>query len=608
MKEFLRIVRYSRNINTRLVLFLVCATIGAMFTTITYVSIKPMMDVLFEKVDLVDKPLPSQFTPTADYFIDVFQHYFVEIVKAGGQVQALMFVCVFIASSVLIGNAFRYAERIIASKIRLDVVRNLRAMIFKNVTRMQMSFFNEQRKGDLISRFTNDVAEVESAVMNAFKAVLKEPITLTMAFSALFYISPKLTLFTLIVVPLIGGVLGEIVRRLKKQARLSQDSLGRVVNILEETFGGMRVVKAFNARTYIIDRMEEENQFNQKVNMSMAYKNELASPVSEFLGVCVVSIVIYFGGQIALSGDSQLDGGDFLAFLAVFASIIQPVKSFAQGLTQLQKGIASARRIFEITDMQPAIEDKPDAVELASFSDSIEFVNVGFAYTQKPVLQDVSFKIAKGKMVALVGPSGGGKSTIADLVPRFYDPLTGEVRIDGVSLKDYKVDSLRHHMGIVTQESILFNDTIYNNIAFGMAGATREAVIEAAKIANAHEFIVKTENGYDTVIGERGSKLSGGQRQRLSIARAVLKNPPILIMDEATSALDSESERLVQDAIFKLMENRTSLVIAHRLSTIQHADEILVVQDGKIVQRGTHAQLMAMGGLYRKLNEIQSGD
>lgn len=608
MKTFFRILRYSKNLRSRAALFVLFATLGSLLTTITYASVKPMMDVLFNQVEAsVVPPIPT-FSMTPDYFIGLFRHYFIGVMSEYGKVNALLFVCIFIASVMLFGNTLRYLERILASKIRLEVVKNLRTDIFRNITRMQIGFFNQHRKGDLISRFTNDVAEVESSVMNTFKAVLKEPIQIIIAFAALFYISPQLTLFTLIVVPLIGGVLGEIVRRLKKQAKLSQDSLGRVVSILEETFGGMRVVKAFNARSFILKKMEDENEFNRRVNMSMSYKNELASPVSEFLGMCIVATIIYFGGKIALQPGSSIDGGTFLAFLALFASVIQPIKSFSQGLTQLQKGIASARRIFDVTDMQPAIEDKPDSIELKEFKESIEFKHVTFAYDQKPVLKDINLLIPKGKMIALVGPSGGGKSTLADMVPRFYDIGGGELLIDGKSLKDYQIESLRKQMGVVTQESILFNDTIYNNIAFGMNNATKESVIEAAKVANAHDFIMQTENGYDTVIGERGSKLSGGQRQRLSIARAVLKNPPILIMDEATSALDSESEKLVQEALFKLMKNRTSVVIAHRLSTIQHADEIVVVQDGRIVERGTHSQLISQDGLYRKLSEIQNTD
>jgi subfamily B ATP-binding cassette protein MsbA len=339
--------------------------------------------------------------------------------------------------------------------------------------------------------------------------------------------------------------------------------------------------------------------------MSMSYKNEMASPVSEFLGVIIVASIVYYGGTRILGGDQQLTASQFLGFLTVFASIIQPAKSFAQGITSMQKGIASARRIFEVIDLEPVIENKPDAIELKDFKSGIEFRNVNFAYDTQPVLKNVNLSIPKGRMVALVGASGGGKSTLADLVPRFYDPSSGEVCIDGISLRDYDIESLRRQMGIVTQESILFNDTIFNNIAFGMPNVSRDAVMEAAKIANAHDFIMQTDKGYETFIGERGSRLSGGQRQRLSIARAVLKNPPILILDEATSALDSESEKLVQDALFNLMKNRTSLVIAHRLSTIQHADEIIVIQDGQIAERGTHAQLNARGGVYQKLSDIQ---
>lgn len=605
MKTFFRILGYSRNLRRRIILFLILSTLGVVISSISLVSIQPMMTVLFDQVQATEAPPIPEFSLSVGYFVGLFQHYFIGVVIEFGKLKALLFVCGVIISAVLLGNTFRYFERIIASKVRLDVVRNLRSAIFQNITKMQIGFFNNHRKGDLLSRFTNDVAEVESAVMNSLKAVLKEPITIIVYFGLLFYISTKLTLITLIVVPVIGGVLGEIVRRLKKQAPMSQQSLGRVVSILDETFGGMRVVKAFNARSYVVSKMEEENRNNNDINMSMAYKNELASPVSEFLGVCIVSVVLFLGGQAVMDG--ELAPATFFAFLALFASIIQPVKAFAQGLTQLQKGMASARRIFEVTDMQPAIEDKQGATTLDEFRENIEFKNVSFAYDQKQVLNDINLIIPKGKTVALVGPSGGGKSTLADLVPRFYDVVTGEVAIDGTNIKDYKIESLRKHMGIVTQESILFNDSIYNNIAFGLTSATMESVIAAAKIANAHDFIMQTEKGYDTVIGERGSKLSGGQRQRLSIARAVLKNPPILIMDEATSALDSESERLVQDALFKLMKNRTSLVIAHRLSTIQHADEIVVVQEGKIVERGTHTQLMGREGLYRKLNEIQTG-
>jgi subfamily B ATP-binding cassette protein MsbA len=445
---------------------------------------------------------------------------------------------------------------------------------------------------------------MENTVVNAFKAV-KEPITLIIYIAVLFSISAKLTLFTLVVLPLTGGVISTIIKRLKKRAVQSQETMGRIVNILDETFSGMRVINAFNARNFLLKKIEKETTFHRKVNLSISRKNELASPLSEFLGVVVVAFILYYGGQWVLSGTGELTPSSFILFLTFYASMIQPAKNFSNGITSLQKGIVSAQRIFSTIDTESAIQSKPDAVHLPAFEKQIEFRNVSFAYENEFVLRDINLVVEKGKTIALVGPSGGGKSTLADLIPRFYDPTQGEVLLDGISLKDYELDSLRKQMGVVTQESILFNDTIFNNIAFGMENVKEEDVIHAAQVANAHDFIMQTENGYQTFIGERGSKLSGGQRQRLSIARAVLKNPPILILDEATSALDSESERLVQDALNNLMKNRTSIVIAHRLSTIQHADEIIVIQKGHIAERGRHDELIQRDGLYRKLKDIQ---
>jgi subfamily B ATP-binding cassette protein MsbA len=605
VKIFFRILGYSPNLISRFIQFFIYSIIGVIFSAITLMAVMPLLEVLFNQVQSSVIPAVPDFSFTTGYFIALFQHHFIRIIQEYGKPEALLFVCAFIISSMLIGNTFRYLERLIASRLKLDVVRNLRSAVFTNITRLQISFFNDNRKGDLLSRFTSDVQEVESGVMNSLKAVFKEPITLIVYFVILFAISAQLTLLTLIVLPVIGGVLGEIVRRLKKEAAQSQESLGRVVSTLEETFSGMRVVKAFNARKYIIGKMNEENDFNTRVNMSMARKNELASPVSEFLGVVIVAGILYYGGKQILGGDPEFSASQFIGFLTIFASIIQPAKAFSQGLTSLQKGIASARRIFEVIDLEPAIENKPNAVELKEFKSRIEFRNVSFAYDKKLVLRNIELNITKGKTVALVGASGGGKSTLADLVPRFYDPTSGEVCIDGIDIRDYDIESLRKHMGIVTQESILFNDTIFNNIAFGMPGVSEGAVKHAAQIANAHEFIMQTPNGYNTFIGERGSRLSGGQRQRLSIARAVLKNPPILILDEATSALDSESEKLVQEALFNLMKNRTSIVIAHRLSTIQHADEIVVIHDGEVAERGNHGSLINKDGIYRKLIDIQ---
>ena len=549
MKTFFRVLSYAPNFKSQLVLFFIYSILGIIFGAFNIVLAMPLLSVLFKaKKQAVEIPALPDFTLSVDYLVQTFNHYFIRIVVENGPLNALLFVCALIMICVFLANTFRYLERIMATKIRVDLVKNMRMDIFKNISLLHIGFFNSERKGDLISRFTNDVQEVETAVMNSLKAVLKEPITIVVYFVVLFIMSPKLMVFTLLVLPITGGVLAEIIKRLKRQAKLSQESLGRIVNILEETFSGMRVIKAFNARNFVIKKIEDESLHYRKVSKSMAYKNELASPVSEILGVMIIVGIIFFGGSLVLK-DGSLEPEVFLTFLAVFSMIIQPAKNFSNGITSLQRGSASAERIFAVIDTEPAIKSKPDAKHLQEFKDSIEFKNVSFAYDKEFVLKDINLRIEKGKTFALVGPSGGGKSTLADLVPRFYDPSDGEVLLDGISLQDYEIESLRKQMGVVTQESILFNDTIFNNIAFGMEHVKEEDVMHAAKVANAHEFIVQSENGYQTMIGERGSKLSGGQRQRLSIARAVLKNPPILILDEATSALDSESERLVQDAL-----------------------------------------------------------
>ena len=608
MKTFFRVLSYAHQLPSKLVLFFTYSILGIIFGAFNIVLVIPMLEVLFDQTGKVATvPVLPPFSMTSDYLIAVFNHYFLSIIFDHGRLNALLFVCALIVVCVVLANFLRYMERVMATKIRVDLVKNIRMDIFKSVSLLHIGYFNSERKGDLISRFTNDVQEVENAVMNSLKAVMKEPITIIVYFFVLFTISPQLTLFTLLVLPITGGVLAEIIKRLKKQATQSQESLGRIVNILDETFSGMRVVKAFNARNFVINKIEQESLYYRKVNKSLSYKNELASPVSEILGVMIIAGIIFFGGNMVLSDASSLKPSSFLGFLAVFTMIIQPAKSFSNGITSLQKGTASAERIFAVVDTKPLIRNKSNAIPLRQFEKEIEFKNVSFAYDKEFVLRDINLKVEKGKTIALVGQSGGGKSTLADLVPRFYDPSEGEVCIDGISLTDYEIESLRKQMGVVTQESILFNDTIFNNIAFGMAEASQEAVEKAARIANAHDFIMQTENGYQTFIGERGSKLSGGQRQRLSIARAVLKNPPILILDEATSALDSESEKLVQEALFNLMKNRTSIVIAHRLSTIQHADEIIVIQGGQIMERGTHDQLSRQDGLYRKLSDIQKG-
>ncbi|MBX2957891.1 MAG: ABC transporter ATP-binding protein [Cyclobacteriaceae bacterium] len=605
MNTYIRILKYAPGLTPRLIQFFVFSTLGVLFSASYLGLIMPMMEVLFDDKSGAVVPALPDFSFTVDFLKGYFRHHFIQIIVDHGRVNALLFVCISIVSCVFLANLFRYAERMAASRIKVDIVKNMRMDIFSNVTRLHLGYFHSNRKGDLISRFTNDVGEVENSVVSSLKSVLKEPITIIVYLTILFMISVKLTLFTLILLPVTGGIVAEIIKRLKRKAKQSQEAMGRIVNILDETFGGMRVIKAFNARNFILGKMESETSYHRKVNLSIARKNELSSPVSEFLGVIIVALILYYGGQLVMSGDQELRPEVFMGFLAFYASMIQPAKNFSNGITSLQKGTVAAQRIFSVVDTAPAIHDKPGATILQQFKDSIEFKGVSFSYDKESVLKNINLKIEYGKTIALVGPSGGGKSTLADLIPRFYDPTQGQVLLDGISLADYNLDSLRAVMGVVTQESILFNDTIFNNIAFGMANVKEEDVIHAAKVANAHDFIMQTEERYDTLIGDRGSKLSGGQRQRLAIARAVLKNPPILILDEATSALDSESERLVQDALTNLMKNRTSVVIAHRLSTIQHADEIIVLQDGQIVERGKHDDLVQQNGLYKKLSEIQ---
>ena len=606
MKTFFRVFGFAPNAGMRFLLYGVYMLLGVIFSAFNLALLMPLLKVLFRSEDAQQIVPPGDFSFSIDHLVDTFNYQFSSVIVDHGPQRALLFVCIIVFISVFLTNLFRYLSTIVTSKIRLDVVKNLRLTIYDRVTSMHIGYFTNERKGDLISRMTNDVQEVENSVLNSPKSLFREPVTVIVYFIVLFNISVQLTLFTLVVLPIAGGILSEIVRRLKKRAIQSQESLGRIVNILDETLGGMRIIKAFNAKSYVYRMMERENDYYKKVNVSYAYKKELGSPVSEFLGVGIVLIIMYYGGSLVLDRTSALQPEEFITYLAIFSQIISPAKAFTQAIATIPKGLVSANRVFAIIDQQPTIRDREEAVELGEFSDRIRFDHVGFAYEENEVLKDISLEIERGKSVALVGPSGGGKSTLADLLPRFYDPTKGSVLLDGKDLREYKLESLRASIGIVTQESILFNDSVFNNIAFGMEDPDPEKVIEAAKVANAHEFIMELPEKYETNIGERGLKLSGGQRQRLSIARAVMKNPSILILDEATSALDSESEKLVQEALSNLMENRTSLVIAHRLSTIQHADSIIVIQDGRIAEQGSHEDLLEKDGIYKKLSAMQN--
>ena len=608
MNTYLRLLNFARPLGRFLTPFVLTSLMASVFGVLNFTLLIPLLSILFDKVDseqmraLLSQPAPSLTTSPAD----AFSYYFAQIFRGYGKIGALQFVCGIIVLSVLLSNLFKYLSIRQLETFKARMVARLREAVFAQVLRLHLGFFSNERKGNLISRTTSDVQEVENSIANTMSAASKEVFLLIGYIIALLSISVKLTLFAIVVIPVSGVFIATLVRRMRRDAQAGQQRLSSLVSLLDETFGGMRVVKGFVAEGFILDKFRTENEGYRQAVRSLAYRRELASPFSEVMGVAVVAGILLYGGSLVLSGQSDLTAAQFIAYIAIFSQVTRPAKDISNAFSGSQRGLASGERVLELIDTQPAIQDKSDAVTLADFQDRISVQNVSFAYTtETPVLRNVSFELEKGKTIALVGASGGGKSTIADLIPRFYDPTAGQILIDGVDLRDCTMASLRSQMGIVTQESILFNDTIFNNIAFGTP-ATEAQVMEAARIANAHDFIVAQSNGYQTIIGDRGGKLSGGQRQRISIARAILKNPPILILDEATSALDTESEKLVQEALTRLMANRTTLVIAHRLSTIQHADEILVVNQGRIVERGRHDELLTLDeGFYRRLSTMQ---
>ena len=611
MKTFFRILGYAKPWHKYFPQYTLFALLAILFNLANLALLQPLFAVIFDTMDaaaLAEKTRELPFAFELEYFESLFYRKLQDVATTYGKGSTLIFVSLVIGVSALMSNLFTYISNVIMSVVRANVIRRVRDNVFHNTTGLHLGFFSGERKGDIMSRMTNDIQEIEFTVVNAIKVIFIEPTTIIIYLAFLFSKSLELTLFTLVFFPVVAGIISEIVKRLKKKAVLSQESLSRIVSTMDETFSGMRVIKAFNARKYVNNLFSDETATYRKVIVSMARKNELASPVSQFLGIIVVSTLLAYGGSLVLdeATTAPLGAEELLVYIIVFSQILNPAKSISQYLSGIQRGMASARRVFRLIDETPQIRNQADPIVKADFTDAITFKNVGFSYEKEPVLKDIELVIEKGKTIALVGSSGAGKSTLADLIPRFFDATEGQILIDGLALQAVEIDSLRSLMGIVTQESILFNDTVAKNIAFAMPKANREEVVAAAKIANAHDFIMNLEHGYETNIGERGSKLSGGQRQRLSIARAVMKNPPILILDEATSALDSESEKLVQEAITNLMKNRTSIVIAHRLSTIQHANEILVMQEGKIIERGNHDELMSLQGTYTKLIAMQS--
>ena len=579
----------------------------AVFNTFTYTMIIPIVSTLFSEgyvfVPTYDFPSISLTTECLNEAINfVYTHLFgteYKITYLLGLLSAVL-----IASNML-SNLFRYLGSMTVETLRTRTLQKMRDDMFNRTMGMHVGYFSDQRKGDIMSKITSDVMVVQFCITNTLQVAFREPFLIIGYVIMMVNISWELTVFSILYLPVVGLLIGQIVKRLRHPAQKGQERMGEMVSVMEESLSGVKAIKSYNALDYIKTKFHTINADMSNILLSMARKQQLASPMSEFLGITAISIVLVFGGSLVQS--EALSAAGFVAYIAAFSQLTRPLRSFIDQFANINQGIAAGERIFSIIDAKSEVEDKPEAKDLASFSDKIEFRDVSFSYDgQREVLHNVSFEVKKGETIALVGPSGGGKSTLSELIPRFYDPAAGCLYVDGVPLKDYSQESIRAHMGIVSQDTILFNDTIRNNIAMGRENATEEQIIAAAKVANAHDFILETENGYDTNIGDRGMKLSGGQRQRLSIARAVLKNPEILILDEATSALDTESEKLVQEALTSLLDGRTSVVIAHRLSTIHNADHIIVIDEGRIAEQGTHAELIAKGGIYAHLIEMQS--
>jgi len=563
----------------------------------------PLLSTLFNTQNGATTEItkPENWTDVFGYL----NYYAQEAKMEFGPLGALQAVCGIIILSVLLGNLFRYLSQLVMENLRIHTLLNLRKRVFDNVMNLHVGYFSNQRKGDIISKISSDVQVVQFSVTGTLQVIFKEPLQLLAYVFMLFAISYKLTIFSLLVIPVSAFFIAQIVKRLKSQASQAQHLYGVMISYLDEALSGIKIIKAFNATEMIKDKFHGENVRFSSLGKKMAKRQQLSSPVSEFLGVAMVSGIVLYGGSLIINNQSELSASDFIAYIALFSQVMRPAKALTNSFSSIHSGLAAGERVLDLIDEKPAIKDKPGAIELKAFGDKIEIKNLSFSYPGRPVLKDINLTIPKGKMVALVGPSGGGKSTMMDLIPRFIEPDKGQVLIDGKDISHVTMNSLRNLMGMVNQESILFNDSIYNNIAFGVPDSTAEQVEAAARIANAHEFIMQTENGYQSNMGDRGLKLSGGQKQRICIARAVLKNPPIMLLDEATSALDTESEKLVQDALNKLMKNRTSLVIAHRLSTIQNADIIVVLEDGKIIEQGSHQELVIQDGLYNKLVNMQ---
>ncbi len=602
--SFWRLMGYMRNYKLYISLNVVSNILTAVFTVLSIPLFVPFLEILFERTELVREAPQSEWSLSTA--TEWFNYQFSQLIINQGKEAALVYVCIAILTTFFFKNIFRYFALFFMAPVRNGIIRDVRGQIFDKMLDLPLAYFSEERKGDLMSRITSDVQEVEQSILNVLEAVFREPLIIAGALTFMIYVSPQLTIFVFVLMIFTGVVIGGLGRTLKRSSSRVQEKLGSLVSIVEETLGGLRIIKGFNAEGYQRNKFDEENNSYRRLLTRLLWRRDLASPLSEFLGIATVAVLLWFGSRLVFS--REMDAETFLTFIFAFYQVIDPAKSFSKAFNHIQKGIAAMVRVESILDADISIKDADQPRPQPAFVDKIAFENVSFTYKEQegPVLKNLSLEIPKGQVVALVGASGAGKSTLVDLLPRFYDLEHGAITIDGTDIRDFKLKELRSLFGIVSQEAILFNDSIYNNIVFGLEQATPSAVEQAARIAHAHDFIMATENGYQTNIGDRGGKLSGGQRQRLTIARAILKNPPILILDEATSALDSESEKLVQAALEELMKNRTAIVIAHRLSTIQHANEIVVMREGKIVERGSHQALLERGGEYKKLVELQA--
>jgi ATP-binding cassette, subfamily B, bacterial MsbA len=603
MKDIGKILQYLVPYWRKGVMNISLNLLSAVFALFSIGVAIPFLGILFRNEPAIETV--GDFAFTMDSIAEHFNYYVSQMIDARGPLQTLMFLSILIITMSFFKNLFHYLAMHYLAPIRNGVVRDIRNQVYDKVTVLPLAYFSETRKGDVIARMTGDVQEIETSIVSSLEMLFRDPIQVIIYLATLFYMSTSLTLFVMVLLPVSGYIIGRLGRTLKQTSLRGQKKMGVILSMIEETLGGLRIIKAFNAENKMRERFRNTNSLYTSIMVKMQRRRSLASPVSEFLGTVVMIVIMVYGASLILADAGSLNPEEFIGYLMIFYLIIAPSKSFTTAMYNVQKGLASVDRVQEILTAENPITDKPDARHVKEFRDSIRYVNVTFSYDHTEVLKDIDLVIKKGKTIALVGQSGSGKSTLADLLPRFYDVQKGEILLDGIPITDYRIKDLRALMGNVNQDPILFNDTFYNNIAFGVENVTMEDVIRAAKVANAHEFIEASRHGYYTSIGDRGSKLSGGQRQRISIARAVLKNPPVMILDEATSALDTESERLVQEALANLMKNRTSLVIAHRLSTIQFADEICVLHEGRIIERGKHEALLARNGYYRKLHDMQ---